>query len=279
MDERFHRTRWREGVEDLFHHLVDRLFRRWPRPAPAPHRLKSARIVSHRGEHDNRTCLENTLAAFDTAAAAGVWGLEMDVRWTRDLVPVIFHDACTRRLFAEPTAIRRLTRDALRHHFPLIPDLAEVIERYGGRQHLMLEIKAEPYPQPAIQSRRLKAQLQYLAPGRDFHLMSLDPEMFDCFDFLPATAFIPIARLRIDRASRLAGRRGWAGLAGHYLAASNRIVRRHHRLGQRIGTGFADSRRCLYREVARGVDWIFSNRAAAMQRLCESAGSEEAGAG
>ena len=53
-----------------------------------------------------------------------------------------------------------------------------------------------------------------------------------------------------------------------YLLAGNGIVRRHHRLGQGIGTGFPGSRRCLYREVARGVDWIFSNRAAAMQAIC-----------
>jgi hypothetical protein len=38
-----------------------------------------------------------------------------------------------------------------------------------------------------------------------------------------------------------------------------------------VGTGFADSRRCLYREVNRGVDWIFSNRAADMQAVCRKA--------
>jgi glycerophosphoryl diester phosphodiesterase len=279
MANRPSRTRWSETIEDRFHRLVDRLYRRWPRPVPAPHRLARARIVSHRGEHDNRTRIENTLPAFDAAATAGVWGLEMDVRWTRDLVPVVFHDACTRRLFAEPAAICRLPHDTLRRRFPLIPDLAEVIERYGGGRHLMLEIKAEPYPQPGFQSRRLRASLKHLTPAVDFHLMSLDPGMFDPFDFLPAEAFVPIARLRVDRISRMAARRGWAGLAGHFLVATRRIVRRHHRLGQQIGTGFADSPRCLYREVARGVDWIFSNRAVAMQALCKPTKTGEAIAG
>ena len=72
----------------------------------------------------------------------------------------------------------------------------------------------------------------------------------------------------IDRFSRLAAANGWGGLAGHYLLATDGLVNRHHRLGQAVGTGFADSRRCLYREVAREVDWIFSNRAARMQAIC-----------
>ena len=88
------------------------------------------------------------------------------------------------------------------------------------------------------------------------------------FDFLPARTFVPIARIRIDRFSRMAAAHEWGGLAGHYLTATHAIVARHHRLGQCIGTGFADSRRCLYREAARGVDWIFSNRAVEMQSIC-----------
>ncbi len=74
----------------------------------------------------------------------------------------------------------------------------------------------------------------------------------------------------------MAASNGWGGIAGHYLLAANGLVTRHHRLGQGIGTGFADSRRCLFREVARGVDWVFSNRAAQMQAICDSARDNQA---
>jgi glycerophosphoryl diester phosphodiesterase len=255
-------------AEGVFHHLVNMLYRRWPRSAPRPHRLHACRIVSHRGEHDNHACFENTLAAFDKAVDAGVWGIELDVRWTRDLIPVVFHDADTQRLFNEKVQIRHMTVNLLKEKFPLIPTFSEVVDRYGGRQHLMIEIKTEPYPRPAVQSRRMQRLLRLLNPGKDFHLMGLDPAMFTCFGFLPAATFIPIARVRIDRFSRLAAAHGWGGLAGHYLLATRGLIIRHHGLGQRIGTGFVDSRRCLYREVSRGVDWIFSNRAAAMQAVC-----------
>ncbi|WP_319405047.1 glycerophosphodiester phosphodiesterase family protein [uncultured Desulfosarcina sp.] len=257
-----------ERVEGVFHRLVDGACRRWPRPAPPPHLLKSCRIISHRGEHDNHSRFENTLAAFDAAADAGVWGIELDLRWTRDRVPVVFHDPDTRRLFNEDIKISHMALDILKEKFPLIPTLSEVVDRYGGRLHLMMEIKTEPYPNPAVQGRRLQQRLKNLAPGKDFHLMGLHPEMFGYFGFLPAKAFVPIARIRIDRFSRMAAAHRWGGIAGHYLLTTHGLLARHHQLDQGVGTGFADSRRCLFREVARGVDWIFSNRAAEMQAIC-----------
>ena len=257
-----------DQMEKVFHRLVNERFRKWPRPAPRRHQLRTCRIISHRGEHDNRSCFENTMAAFERAAKAGVWGIELDLRWTRDLVPVVFHDPDTRRLFHQPAQLRHLTANALGDRFPLIPTLEDVIGRFGGRQHLMLEIKAETYSRPAIQSRHMQHLLRHLTPGQDFHLMALDPSLFAHFDFLPPTAFIPIARLRIDRFSRQATKMKWGGIAGHYLAATRNLIRRHHAQGQQIGTGFVDSRNGLYREVSRGVDWIFSNRATAMQAMC-----------
>jgi len=261
-------NRLAEGLEAIFHRLTHAVFGRWPRPAPSNDLLAHCRIVSHRGEHDNRKRMENTLEAFDAAAEAGVWGLEMDIRWTRDLFPVVYHDPDTRRLFDSATRIADTSLDRLKHRFPEIPTLSEVVERFGGRIHLMLEIKADPFPDPAVQARRLKQVLRNLNPGEDFHLMALHPDLFALSALLPPGVYLPIARTRMDRFSRLAASKGWGGVTGHYLLAGNGIVRRHHRLGQGIGTGFADSRRCLYREAARGVDWVFSNRAAAMQAIC-----------
>jgi glycerophosphoryl diester phosphodiesterase len=40
----------------------------------------------------------------------------------------------------------------------------------------------------------------------------------------------------------------------------------HHRKRQRVGTGYIASPGCLFRELNRGVDWIFSNHAEGLQR-------------
>ena len=267
-------ARTSENLEAVFHRTAGAVLRRWPRPTPPQGKLADCRIIAHRGEHDNRVRLENTLAAFDAAAEAGVWGIEMDIRWTSDIFPVVFHDPDTRRLFASDARIADTPLERIKQQFPAIPALSEVVQRFGGRLHLMIEIKRGPCADPARQARRLRQALRHLTPGEDFHLMALHPDLFAPFDFLPPGAFVPIARVRMDRFSRLAASRGWGGVAGHYLLAGNGILRRHHRLGQSIGTGFADSRRCLYREAARGVDWIFSNRAAAMQAVCTRQGND-----
>ena len=118
---------------------------------------------------------------------------------------------------------------------------------------------------------RATGHLNFSSQSAQFHLMALDPGMFDLFPFLPARTFIPIGRLRMDRIGRMAAARGWGGVAGHYLTTGSGSVRRHHREGRCVGTGFIDSRRCLFREAARGIDWLFTNRAARMQSIRDGA--------
>ncbi len=67
-------------IEKLFCNVAGGLFAALPRTLPNKEKLKECRIVSHRGEHDNRQILENTLAAFDRVRDRGVWGIELDVR-------------------------------------------------------------------------------------------------------------------------------------------------------------------------------------------------------
>lgn len=54
---------------------------------------------------------------------------------------------------------------------------------------------------------------------------------------------------------------GVQSVCGHYLLLNAQLVAQHRAKGQKIGTGFATSRFCFYREVNRGVDWIFTNHA------------------
>ena len=66
--------------------------------------MRNCKIISHRGEHDNVQVLENTLQAFARARESGVWGVECDIRWTADQVPVIHHDPGGSRLFGQEFA-------------------------------------------------------------------------------------------------------------------------------------------------------------------------------
>ncbi len=233
--------------------------------------LDGCRIVSHRGEHDNRRVIENTTAAFDRADKAGVWGLELDVRWTRDLHPAVFHDASTQRLYGTDRRIENMDARALQREFPEIPLLTDVVSRYGGRMHLMVEIKCMGN-EPASQNERLRRAFSGLSPERDYHVLSLDPTVLDKIRFAPQRALVPIAETNVRYLSDLALRKGCGGIAGHYLLMTNAVLRRHHSRNQAVGTGFVDSENCLYREAARGVKWLFSNRAAEMQKIVGKTG-------
>jgi glycerophosphoryl diester phosphodiesterase len=252
-------------LQAILMQAVEPVWARWPQPRPRRHRLRAARIISHRGQHDNRTVFENTLPAFDAARRGGVWGIELDLRWTADLQPVVIHDADTVRVFGRRVHVNRQPLDALRAQAPLMPTLGEVVQRYGRQLHLMIEIKAEPYPEPRTQQQRLLDELGGLRPVRDFHLLSLAPDMLAVFDRLPPRAMVPIAETNWRRLSTLALAKGYGGVAGHYLLIGNARLRRHQRRGQQVGTGFVNAPNCLWRELNRGVDWLFSDRAVAMQ--------------
>jgi glycerophosphoryl diester phosphodiesterase len=258
-----------DRVENLLMALSDCIFSRWPRSCPDSARLKHCRIVAHRGAHDNRLRIENTLAAFDAAAAAGVWGIEFDIRWTKDLQPVVIHDPGLQRVFGVPLTVAAARRDELRQRCPLVPSLAEVIRRYGGKVHLMVEVKQGHSPDPARQNQVLGELFSGLTPGRDFHLISLAPHLFRALTFVPNSALVPIARLNPGKFGRLAVREGYGGLAGHYAVVGRSAIEQQHAAGRQVATGYIRTPNCLFRELNRGVDWIFSNHAAEVQALLQ----------
>lgn len=251
--------------------MIDWIYSLLPRPLPTREQLNSCRVIAHRGEYDNIEIFENTLAAFEAAVEQGVWGIEFDIRWTRDLEPVVIHDRDLQRVFTLPLIISKSTLADIKQACPQVPTLTETIRRYGGRVHLMVEVKQEPYPDPQLQNRILREQFSALQPGEDFHVLGLSPAVFRLTTFAPQAAFLPVARLNVLRFSRLALGRSYAGVAGHYALLGSAFIRRHHSVGQKIGTGYIGSQNALYRELGRGVDWIFSNRAGAMQALIRRA--------
>lgn len=109
----------------------------------------TARPIAHRGLHDmNKTRWENTLAAFEAAAASN-YAIECDVHITLDGEVVVFHDTDLKRLTgtegyvwqrtgAEMTA---LTVGGTAEH---VPTLAQMLELVAGRVPLVIELKGTP---------------------------------------------------------------------------------------------------------------------------------------
>jgi len=254
-----------DSAEKIFCGAADFIYSKYPQPFPKKQNLINCKIISHRGEHDNRSVFENTLKAFDSVSEKGVFGVEFDIRWTKDLKPVVLHDKNTTRLYNKDIDVNEACYTDLKTSVPEIPSLEEIISRYGKSLHLMVEIKQEIYPEPFKQAGILKKLFSNLTPGKDYHLISLVPGMFSIINFVPESTFIPIARLNLKSMSQLALQNNYGGVAGHYMLVTNSLIRKHLDKNQKIGTGFVDSEDCLFRELNRGTEWIFSNNAAKLQ--------------
>lgn len=71
-------------------------------------------LIAHRG--DSANCPENTLAAFRSALATGVDGIELDVRLSRDGMPMICHDATLVRFGGGRRPLAAQSAEELRRH-------------------------------------------------------------------------------------------------------------------------------------------------------------------
>ena len=118
-------------------------------PGAATKRQKApfiGRNFAHRGLHsEDRSVPENSLEAFRLAGRAG-YGVELDVQLTRDGQVVVFHDdtldrVCGVHARLEDKSYNELKLLTLCGTDQRIPLLTEVLEVYGGRGPLLVELK------------------------------------------------------------------------------------------------------------------------------------------
>ena len=138
----------------------------------------TGRPIAHRGLHDEANgVIENTSSAFE-AAISHDYIIETDVQYSKDRVPVVFHDDSLERLMTEKGPLAEFTATELqdipfRHTSDRIQTLPELLAQVNGRTPLLIEIKSrwqEPLD-PAIIAHILSA---YDGP---YAVMSFDPRI------------------------------------------------------------------------------------------------------
>lgn len=251
-----------EWQQRLLSNAADRLYTAVWRPRPDASRLVDARLVAHRGltgEADAPP--ENTLDAFARCLALGLFGVEFDVQWTVDGVPVVFHDPDTARCFGKPgVRIDETGFDEVRARYPDIPSLEDVVTRFGGRQHLMIEIKADSWSTRRLPA--LKRCLATLDPVADYHLLGLAPALLADIGGFDPDPRMAVAETNTREITAAVHRLRLPAMAGHYVLID---ARRRHELRARgigVGTGMIPSGNVLRRELSLGSDWIFTNHGA-----------------
>ncbi|RFA28221.1 hypothetical protein CAI21_12895 [Alkalilimnicola ehrlichii] len=149
---------------------------------------KKPLIIAHRGYTADYP--ENTLPALQAAVDVGVAAVEFDVQFSRDHIPVVFHDADLWRLTGERGAIAEFDyarlaqlsacdpeRFGTRHRDIRIPRLVDAIEllKNTGELTVFVEIKRDSLP-----THRIPAAVQDVARaceplGERAVIISMDP--------------------------------------------------------------------------------------------------------
>lgn len=235
---------------------VDTVFAYAPRSKPSLALIEKTCLVAHRGAHHKRNrILENTHASFEQAVALQCGAIEFDVHACKDEILVVNHDADLQRLWGKTHAIADLEFQQVRQVAPLVPSLDEIVTRYGQHTHLFIELK---YPFTA--SEALAQSLKSLTPCVDYHLLSLHEELFLHLPQFPKQAFILVPTYRNNRNfCRISLEQHYGGVAGHYLCLTNELIQPLKSAQQIVGVGFVNSQYSLYRELSRGIPYLFSN--------------------
>ena len=100
--------------------------------------MSSPLIIGHRGA--SAVAPENTLAAFEAAIAAGADGIEFDVRFAGDGVPVVIHDETLWRTSRVRRRVAEMTSNELSKFD--VPSLVQLLELFESNDLILyLEMK------------------------------------------------------------------------------------------------------------------------------------------
>lgn len=114
--------------------------------SPLLEEMKGVKFA-HRGLHSD-TVPENSMTAFKLAKEQG-FGIELDIRLTKDGEVVVFHDATLKRMCGEEGKVIDYTYEELSHlslsgTTEQIPLFSDVLKEIGGAIPLLVEIKSAP---------------------------------------------------------------------------------------------------------------------------------------
>ncbi|MEU6687678.1 glycerophosphodiester phosphodiesterase [Streptomyces sp. NPDC046832] len=211
--------------------------------------------VAHRG--DPYRVRENTVASLRSALRRGADAVEIDVRLTRDGVPVLLHDRTLKRLWEHERPLSALSFDEVRGLTGGgVPALAEALEATAGHR-VMVDLPGSPDVRAV---RRIMGVVQeagaaervYYCAGADAMLAvrAADP---DAEIALTWTTLAPPRPVLLEAI-------GPRWLNYRFSLVDRPLADRVHRDGHLLSVWTPDTRRSMRRLLEAGVDSITTNR-------------------
>ena len=218
---------------------------------------------------------ENTFAAFDLALRAGCDGFEFDVRCTRDSELVVVHDARLCGLSVARSTYAELQQRWEKRILPLLslsqrrsltqeqlalPNLPDVLQRYGVRAFLDIELKVE-----GLEEGVLHALRQH--PPRRFVVSSFLPPVLRWL--AEKDAQLPLG-LICESARQLAQ---WPKLPvsyviPHHKLASKKLIANVRQAGKKVIVWTVNQEADAQEFAAEGADGIVSDDPEMLARAC-----------
>ncbi|MFF0436860.1 glycerophosphodiester phosphodiesterase [Streptomyces sp. NPDC004327] len=215
-------------------------------------------VVGHRG--DPYRVRENTVPSILSAIRRGADAVEVDVRLTKDRVPVLLHDDTLKRLWGHDRTLASLTHTELTGltaggTHGAVPTLREALIA-AGTHRLMLDLPGAD----AASVRRIVGTVRECGAAERVYYCAGGAAMLDVRAADPGAeialtwnSLAPPRRMLLDVV-----RPRW--LNYRFGLASRELVERVHRDGLLVSVWTPDTRRSMRKLIRDGVDSITTNR-------------------
>ncbi|MER6977929.1 glycerophosphodiester phosphodiesterase [Streptomyces carpinensis] len=217
--------------------------------------MQTVTAVAHRG--DPYRFPENTIDSLRSALDQGADAVEIDVRLTRDGVPVLLHDESLKRLWAHDRPLRSLSAEEVRGLTAgRVPTLVEALTATDGSR-VMLDLPGAADPRAV---RRIVGVVRECgAQDRVYYCAGAEAMLAVRAADPSAEIALTWTTLAPPRAGLLdAVRPRW--LNYRFALVDRELAARVHRDGRLLSVWTPDTRRSLRRLLDLGVDSITTNR-------------------
>ncbi|WP_418959403.1 glycerophosphodiester phosphodiesterase [Streptomyces tritici] len=220
--------------------------------------MRNVRVVAHRG--DPYRARENTLRSIASAVGRGADAVEIDVRLTKDGVPVLLHDDTLKRLWGHDRPLSSLTYAEVRGlSLDEVPSLDEalaaakdhplMIDLPGGNEASVRAIVG------AVRDSGAADRVYYCAGGvAMLHVRAADPSAEIALTW---TSLAPPRPVLLDVVKPR-----W--LNYRFGLVTRALADRVHRDGLLLSAWTVDTRRTMRRMIAAGADSVTTNRVDAL---------------
>ncbi|WP_406441134.1 glycerophosphodiester phosphodiesterase [Streptomyces sp. NBC_00631] len=217
--------------------------------------MQTVTAVAHRG--DLYRFRENTLDSLRSALRRGADAVEIDVRLSRDGVPVLLHDGTLKRLWEHDRPLHALSADEVRGLTAGgVPTLAEALAATeGGR--VMIDLPGEPGE---------RAVARIVAAARECEATDRVYYTGDAATMLAVRAADPSAEIALTRKTLAPTRPALLdAIRPRYLnyrfsLLDHALTEHVHRSGYLVSCWTPNTRRSMRRLLDMGVDSITTNR-------------------